>query len=123
MAVRRRDGRIPILGRIADVVILDGQNKAVVPIEQAIQRDLEVDDVCLFSGLNKEGHDEVVIAIQTNRGIQKTTFEAVVRKFLPSDRVRLSIHREFPRTETGMRKIKRALLRKLVFEEIKEHNQ
>jgi acyl-coenzyme A synthetase/AMP-(fatty) acid ligase len=115
MAVRRQDGRIRILGRFADVVILRGQKKAVAPIEQAIQRDLKVDEVCLFSGLNKQGYDEVVVAIESNREIEKTKLEGVARKFFPSERVRFTIHREFPRTATGTRKIKRALLKKLLF--------
>jgi acyl-coenzyme A synthetase/AMP-(fatty) acid ligase len=114
MAVRRQDGRIRILGRFADVVNLRGQKIAVAPIEQAIQRDLNVEEVCLFSGLNKQGYEEVVVAIQSNQEIEKSKLEVVARKFFPSERVRFTIHREFPRTETGMRKIKRALLKKLL---------
>ena len=117
MAVRRQDGRIRILGRFADVVNLRGQKIAVAPIEQAIQRDLRVDEVCLFSGLNKQGYEELVVAIQSNQEIEKSKLEVVARKFFPSERVRFTIRREFPRTETGMRKIKRALLKKLLFED------
>jgi acyl-coenzyme A synthetase/AMP-(fatty) acid ligase len=117
MAVRRQDGRIRILGRVADVVILQGVKIAVTPIEQSIQRDLKVDEVCIFSGLNKQGYEEVVVAIQSNREIEKTKLEGIARKFFPSARVRFAIHREFPRTETGTRKVKRALLKKLLFEE------
>src|SRR5262249_37782643 len=116
MAVRRQDGRIRIVGRFADVVILRGQKLAVAPIEQAIQHDLKVEEVCVFSGLNKQGYEEVVVAIQSDRVIEKAKLESVVRKFFPSERVRFSIHREFPRTETGMRKVKRAPLKKLIFE-------
>jgi acyl-coenzyme A synthetase/AMP-(fatty) acid ligase len=110
MAVRRQDGRIRILGRVADVVILRGQKRAVAPIEQAIQRDLKVDEVCLFSGLNKRGYEQVVVAIQSNQEIEKMELESVARKFFPLERVRFTIHREFPRTETGMRKIKSSYL-------------
>jgi hypothetical protein len=99
------------------VVILQGVKIAVTPIEQSIQRDLEVDEVCLFSGLNKQGYEEVVVAIQSNREIEKPKLDDVVRKFFPSERVRFTIQREFPRTETGTRKVKRALLKKLVFKE------
>jgi acyl-coenzyme A synthetase/AMP-(fatty) acid ligase len=117
MAVRRQDGRIRILGRFADVMILRGQKIAIAPVEQTIQRDLKVDEVCLFSGLNKQGYEEVVVAIQSDREIEQTKLEGVARKFFPSERVRFSINREFPRTETGMRKVKRALLKKLLFED------
>jgi acyl-coenzyme A synthetase/AMP-(fatty) acid ligase len=117
MAVKRQDRRIRILGRVADVVILHGVKIAATPIEQSIQHDLEVDEVCLFSGLNKQGYEEVVVAIQSNRQIEKTKLDGVARKFFPSEKVGFTIHREFPRTETGTRKVKRALLKKLLFEE------
>ena len=67
MAVRREDGRIRILGRTADVVVLKGEKLATAPIEQEIQRDLQVDEVCIFSGLSEQGHEELVVAIQSDR--------------------------------------------------------
>jgi acyl-coenzyme A synthetase/AMP-(fatty) acid ligase len=118
MAIKREDGRIRILGRTADVVILNGQKLATAPIEQAIQRYLGVDEVCLFSGLTKQGHEEVIVALQSDKLIQKSQLEAAAREFVPTGRVRFSIRKEFPRTETGTRKTKRALLKKLLFEEI-----
>ena len=123
MAVRREDGRIRILGRTADVVILDGQKVAAAPIEQAIQRYLGVDEVCLFSGLTEQGHEGVIVAIQSDRGIARSQLTAAAREFIPAEIVRFSIRKEFPRTETGTRKTKRALLKKLVFEEIDGHEQ
>ena len=121
MAVRREDGRIRILGRTADVVVLKGEKLATAPIEQAIQRDLQVDEVCLFSGLSEQGHEELIVAIQSDRKIQMSQLEAVARRFPRFDKVRFSIRSEFPRTETGLRKTKRALLKKMVFEELNRH--
>jgi acyl-coenzyme A synthetase/AMP-(fatty) acid ligase len=117
MAVRREDGRIRILGRTADVVILNGEKVAAAPIEQAIQRYLQVDEVCLFSGLSEQGHEQLIVTIQSNRPIKRSQLEAVVPKF-NIGKVRFSIWQGFPRSETGMRKTNRALLKKLVFEEI-----
>jgi acyl-coenzyme A synthetase/AMP-(fatty) acid ligase len=118
MAVRREDGRIRILGRIADVVAVKGEKLATAPLEQEIQRHLQVDEVCLFSGLSEQGYEELVVAIQSDRPIQKARLEAIASKFPRFEKVVFSIRSEFPRTETGTRKTKRALLKRLVFEEI-----
>ena len=115
MAVRRRDGRIRILGRTNDVIILYSQKFAAAPIEQAIQRLLKVDEVCLFSRLTDQGHEEVIVAIQSDRQIDRSDLEAVALEFGPSTIVRFSFLKEFPRTETGMRKTNRAALKKLIF--------
>jgi acyl-coenzyme A synthetase/AMP-(fatty) acid ligase len=118
MAMKREDGRIRILGRTTDVVILNAQKIAAAPIEQAIRHYLRVDEVCLFSGLSDQGHEEVIVVIQSDRGIKKSELETVAHEFIPSERVRFSIRKDFPRTGTGMRKAQRALLKKLVFEEL-----
>jgi acyl-coenzyme A synthetase/AMP-(fatty) acid ligase len=120
MAVRREDGRIRILGRTADVVILNSQKVSAAPIEQEIQRFLGVDEVCLFSGLSEQGHEVVIVAIQSDRKIPRSQLKAVARQLPRYGTVRFSIQREFPRTETGTGKTKRALLKKLVFEELDE---
>ena len=120
MAVRREDGRIRILGRAADVVNLKGIKWAVAPIEQAIQQFLQVDEVCLFSGVSEDGFEELIVAIQSGRELQRPKLQEVARDFVRFDRVRFSIRKEFPRTETGARKTKRALLKQLVFDEIKQ---
>ena len=116
MAIKRKDGRIRILGRTADVVNLNGQKRAVAPIEQAIQRYLRVDEVCLFSGLSEQGHEEVIVALQSDRSVQKSQLENAAREFIHAEKVQFTILKEFPRTETGTRKTKRALLKKIVFE-------
>jgi acyl-coenzyme A synthetase/AMP-(fatty) acid ligase len=117
MAVRRADGRIRILGRTADVLNLHGSKIPVVPVEQSIQQQLRVDDVCLFSGLNDDGNEELVIAIESDRDLAVTDLETVNRRFASFDRVRFVLLKEFPRAGTGMRKVQRAVLRKFVFPE------
>jgi acyl-coenzyme A synthetase/AMP-(fatty) acid ligase len=117
-AVRRADGRIRILGRTADVVNLKGTKIAVAPIEQDIQHVLQVNEVCIFSGLSEEGHEELIVAIESDRVIRKSQLEAVAARFVRFDRVRFSIRSEFPRTEAGTRKVNRTLLRKAVFAEL-----
>src|SRR5262249_3827628 len=118
MAVRRADGRIRILGRVDDMVNVQGLKFAVGPIEHEIQRLLGVDEVCLFCGLNAAGNEELAVAIQSSRQLSRSEVEAVVRRCAPfSERVRVRVFREFPRTETETRKTRRSVLKKLVFGE------
>ncbi len=116
MAVRREDGRIRILGRTADVLNVGGENFAVAPMELEIQRVLGVDKVCLFSGLNAAGQEELVIVVETDRALPKAELARIAKKF-PYERVRFASLKEFPKTSMGTRKTRRSVLRKLVFPE------
>jgi acyl-coenzyme A synthetase/AMP-(fatty) acid ligase len=116
-AVRRADGRIRILGRVADVLNFQGVKVAVGPIEQRIRQHLEVDEVCVFSGLNAAGQDELVIAIKCDREPPKKKIDSISREFGAFEKVRFAFLKEFPRTETGLQKVRRTELRKLVFSE------
>jgi acyl-coenzyme A synthetase/AMP-(fatty) acid ligase len=117
IAVRRADGRIRILGRTDDVISFQGQKTSIAPIEQAIQNSLQADEVCVFSGLNDHGIDEVVIAVQSDREIPQSELDAVSRNFPSFEGVRFAILKEFPRAESGMAKVQRTVLRKIVFDE------
>ena len=115
MAVSRADGRIRILGRTADVLNLRGQKIAVAPIELAIQHALRVDEVCLLSGLNDAGQEELVVAIQSAAKPPRAALEQIVRDFPSFERVRFEFFKDFPRTATATRKTQRSALRRLVF--------
>ena len=121
LAVKRADGRIRILGRSADVLNVQGLKIAVAPLEEAIQHHLQVEAVCLFSGLNDNGKEELVIAIQSAHEVPRhqleaiAKLEAVARVVAAFGSYRCSTFKDFPRTKTGMSKIQRAVLRKLVF--------
>jgi acyl-coenzyme A synthetase/AMP-(fatty) acid ligase len=117
MAVRRADGRIRILGRTADVLNVRGRKLAVAPLELWIQRALEVEEVCLFSGLNDAGQDQLVVAIQADAQPPKSRLDQVASRFSAFEKVRFAFFKEFPRTET--RKVRRTVLRRLVFQEHK----
>ena len=116
-AVRRADGRIRIVGRIADVLNFQGDKIAAGPLEQWIRQSLGVDEVCVFSGLNAAGQNELVIAIETDSEPAKEKLDSISGEFGEFDKVRFSVLREFPRTEAGTRKVRRAALRRLVFSE------
>jgi acyl-coenzyme A synthetase/AMP-(fatty) acid ligase len=113
-AVRRADGRIRILGRVVDVLNIQGDKIAVGKIEQRIQQILEVDEVCVFSGLNDAGQDEVIIAIQSDREPPQATLDFIRREFKGFETVRFAVLRSFPRTDNGTEKVRRSELRRLI---------
>jgi acyl-coenzyme A synthetase/AMP-(fatty) acid ligase len=115
LAVRRADGRVRILGRANDVLNIRGHKVAAAPLEQEVQDMLGVDGVCLFGGVNDEGFDELVIAIESDREPPRIEQDRVAKKFEKFERIRFELVKEFPRTQSGMQKIKRAELRQLVF--------
>lgn len=115
LAVQRTDGRIRILGRTADVLNYHGHKIPVAPIEHQIQRFLGVDDVCIFSGLNENGDEELGIAIQSANAIPELILKSIRSSFASFERVRFVSLKEFPHSDTGMRKVQRTALRQLVF--------
>jgi acyl-coenzyme A synthetase/AMP-(fatty) acid ligase len=115
MAVKRADGRFRILGRATDVMNVQGAKIVVTPLEQAIQRELKVDEVCLFAGLNDDGVEEIVVAIQSGRELSQGELN-MMRRHLPElTRVRFEVMKSFPRSEAGMKKTQRSVLRRMVF--------
>jgi non-ribosomal peptide synthetase component E (peptide arylation enzyme) len=115
LAAKRADGRVRILGRVDDVINVGGQKIAAGPVEQSLQQNLRVAEVCLFTREIAEGRQELVIAIETDRELPPYELDAVTAEFRGFDRVRVSVLREFPRTDTGTRKTRRSELKKLVF--------
>jgi hypothetical protein len=69
---------------------------------------------CLFSMLNGESKEELVVAIEARKAPSKSQLEHIAHQFRAFERVRFEILEEFPRTEGGMQKIKRPDLRRLV---------
>jgi len=115
LAIRRADGRIRVLGRSADVLNIQGRKLAVAPIEQKIQQRLVVDQVCMFSGITHSGEEEIVIVLETQQWPEKKVLDALGVEIVQFDRVRFNILEQFPRTETGTKKVNRQALRKLVY--------
>ena len=114
MAVQRDDGRIRILGRVSDVINLKGEKFAVGPIEQLIGQRLAVNDVCLFTNLNQEGQEELIIALQSDKRPPSDQLDQVKKLLSIFDRIRFAYLREFPRTDTETRKVRRAELKALI---------
>jgi len=109
LAVRRADGRIRILGRVDDVINLQGQKFAVAPIEQNLQQHLHADEVCLFGQLNNAGQEELIVAIQSSSPPSQAKLDDIRKQFKAFEFVRFHVLDEFPRTDTG--KVRRIILR------------
>ncbi len=117
MAIKRADGRIRILGRVSDVINVQGAKVAVGPIEESICRFLNADEVCLFTHLNDAGQDELIIAMQSDRKPPPDKLDQIARKYPYFESFRFAIFRELPRTDTGTRKVRRAALKARILAE------
>ena len=117
MAIKRADGRIRILGRVSDVINIKGDKVAVGPIEESICRLLQVDEACLFTHLNDAGQEELLVAIQSDRKPAPEKLNYITREFAFFERIRFAGFREFPRTDTGTRKVRRADLKAFILAE------
>ena len=111
LAVRREDGRIRVLGRIADVIDVGGEKMALAPLEQRIQRQLGVKEVCLFG----QGQEELVIGIEAPIAPPADALRALEAQFGAFQRVRSVVLPTFPRASSGMAKVRRSELRKQLF--------
>ena len=114
LAVRRADGRIRILGRVADTINLQGQKFAVASIEQRLQAYLDVEEVCLFAHATDDGQDELIVALQSRSMPSRAKLDHVRREFHFFNKVRFPVLEAFPRAEIGFQKIRRMALRDLV---------
>lgn len=115
MAVAREDGRIRVLGRSADVLNLKGRKLAVAPVEQAIQDLLGVSAVCIFSGLDAQGFEEIWVVCESEHEPNPTQLAALKGHLKAFDRVRCVTRPVFPRTTNGTGKIQRVALRQDIF--------
>jgi acyl-coenzyme A synthetase/AMP-(fatty) acid ligase len=114
MAVKRADGRIRVLGRVDDVVNIQGGKVAVAPIEQELQRYFQADEVCIFGHADDAGREELIIAIQSPSAPPQAKLDDIRKRFDFFDTVRFAVMAKFPRTESGTNKVRRARLRSLL---------
>lgn len=114
LAIRREDGRIRVLGRTDDVINVKGYKIPAAPVEDAIERKLKVDAACVFSEMDDEGEVRVVVAVESDRSFSQAELAASVQGRKGFEDARFVVLKEFPRAATGMRKVNRRELRKLV---------
>jgi len=113
LAVAREDGRVRILGRVADVINIKGQKRAVGPMEEKLQQGLGVDEVALFSGLDADAVEELVVAVRAGSPLDKAEVERRLGGSVIFDKVRIELFADFPRTANG--KTSRLELRRMLF--------
>jgi acyl-coenzyme A synthetase/AMP-(fatty) acid ligase len=114
MAVQRGDGRVRILGRVANVLNIGAQKIAVEPIEERARQLLEVENVCMFAGQTDSGQVEVLIVIEGDRFPDKARLDlAAAQSSQHFSHVRFALLPKFPRGENGMMKIDRRAVRRL----------
>ena len=95
LAVRRPDGRIRLLGRVADVLNIGGSKFAVGPIQQHVQEVLGVASVCLFGRLDDAGNDELVVAFEAARDPSSDRLERIAAEFRTFTQVRFRVSANF----------------------------
>ena len=115
MAIQREDGRIRVAGRSADVLNFQGQKRAAAPIEQLLQEWLGGHPVCLFSGLNPAGQEEITVAVESERPFSQEEMRNLASRLTSFEHVRVVVCRQFPLTRTGTQKVDRVALKKLLF--------
>jgi hypothetical protein len=84
---------------------------AVGPIEQDLQQHLGVSEVCIFSHINQRGREELIIAVESAVRPPADKLQDVIRKFAMFERVSVAFRAQFPRTESGAQKVRRADLK------------
>lgn len=114
-AVKRADGRIRVIGRNVDAINYNGHKYAAAPLEQDIQSLLGVSNVCILSGLDGRGEEEIIIAVEADRLPEKPKLDALARTMFNLSKVRYAQMARFPRIETGTSKINRRALRDMLF--------
>lgn len=117
MAVQRADGRVRVLGRSADVINVRGTKKGAAQIEETIGERLKASAVCLFTGLGADGSTEMVVAVESKHHYDRELLTTAVRDLTEFEQVRIEVLPAFPRNNTGMHKVDRQELRRLVYRE------
>jgi acyl-coenzyme A synthetase/AMP-(fatty) acid ligase len=102
LAIFRADGRFALQGRVTDVINLLGQKIASRPVEEVLERELDVSAVCVFSAQNERAEEEIRVAIETDRPIEETRITPLLRRQLPgAPAFRVRFFPAFPRNEMG----------------------
>jgi acyl-coenzyme A synthetase/AMP-(fatty) acid ligase len=113
MAMRRADGRIRFLGRVADVLALGGNKVPVRPFEEQIEQRTGCQRAAVFARQMDDTREEVVVAVQTDAPLLKGAENSILSLFPPGVKVRVMTHPLFPMTAAG--KVDRLTLREIAF--------
>jgi acyl-coenzyme A synthetase/AMP-(fatty) acid ligase len=114
---RLPDGRIRVLGRTEEVLNVKGVKFLLGPLEQEVAEFVGGNAVSVFSRLDANGNDQLMVAIETLTPVTPEQLQALKRWLMQKLHLH-TIHFEgvarFPRTVGGMQKIDRQALHALL---------
>jgi len=113
MAKRRADGRVRLLGRVSDVLVIKSDKFAVGPIEEDIEKRLGCSKACVFSRQNARSVEQVFVAIEADAPVSDDNVKWLRQMFSAAPAVHVSAMAAFPKTEAG--KVDRRALRDTLF--------
>lgn len=102
-------GRLELLGRVTDVISINGDKHSTLPFEQALERKFSVTAAAVLSAPNARGDDEIHVALESNDQSLASQTGVVASMFSMFDRVHLRVFETLPRNHMG--KIDRLALR------------
>jgi acyl-coenzyme A synthetase/AMP-(fatty) acid ligase len=109
---RIADGKLELLGRVTDVISINGDKHSTLPFERALERRFSVSGAAVLSAPNKDGEDEVHVVLETTERQLTAEAASLSAMFPVFSRVHVSVLDALPRNHMG--KIDRMQLRKLL---------
>ncbi|MEM8821824.1 MAG: class I adenylate-forming enzyme family protein [Pseudomonadota bacterium] len=123
LAVRREDGRIKCVGREDDVLNINSHKVPAGPYEARVIKELDVEDACLFVGLDDAGSELLVVCIESEAPVSKEALRTTASWLARKGRVAFSMHQRFPRGTSGTAKVQRRALQQEAFRKIGAHDR
>jgi len=107
--IDRASGRLELLGRVTDVISINGEKHSTLPFEQALERKFAVTGAAVIASPNAQGEDEVHVALESSdQGLNAQA--PVIRAMFPAfKRVHMHVLATLPRNHMG--KVDRIALR------------
>lgn len=113
MAVRRPDGRIRLLGRVSDVLIVGSEKHPVGPIQENIEQHLGCMNASVFARQSIDTKEEIFVALEMPNPPSDDQAKWLRQYFSMVDSVHILAMPGFPKTAAG--KVDRRALRDLLF--------
>ncbi len=110
LGIVRPDGRLVLRGRVTEVINVLGVKIAAGPLEEAVQRETGATGVCIFSAPDQTGVEEVHVAVEPRRSVDRSTLSRVLSQLPVRVRARLHCVDALPRNDLG--KVRRDVLRR-----------
>jgi non-ribosomal peptide synthetase component F len=115
LGMRRADGRIRILGRAGEVLNVAGYKTALGPVEDQARALLGIDSLCLLVRQTDNGEDYLTVAVEGDQMLDRGRLNAFLTEMgAKFYRTEFRAFAAFPRESSGMRKVNRRELLRLV---------